>query len=163
MNTREITLEEVLEQRDRRQELISEMINTYPDTTIISFKLNIPGPLKNSENYLFAFEQGLELLSDYSLIHDLRESITGPESLLTSKESVEETKLRMIEIEDNFKLGRLYDLDVIGISRSDLNQPPRRCLICNEEAHSCSRSRKHGLDIVLSTINTMIEDYKNDK
>lgn len=160
MNIRKINLEEMLEQREYRQALISQTKEKFADKTIISFKLNIPGPIKNNENYKFAFEQGLKLIDDYKIIHDLRNNVTGPEAILVSDETMEKTKLRMIEIEDHHPLGRLYDLDVLGISRSDLEQAARKCLICEDEAHNCSRSRKHPLEEVLSVIENTIQSYK---
>lgn len=161
MNTLNITLEDMLNQREKRAYQINEVKNKYPNKSIISFKLNIPGPNKNNKELLFAFNEGLNLL-DYEIIFDERLNNTGPECILISNDSKEITKVKMIEIEDNFSLGRLYDLDVLDIDRSNLDIQARKCLICNDEAHACSRSRKHGLTEVLDKIYKMIDEYKNN-
>lgn len=162
MNIREIGLEELLDQREYRQSLILKAQKDFPKHTIISYKLNIPGPLKNNEKYLYVFEEGLSLLSKLKIHDDLRFNPTGPEAILLSSEDKETVKKQMISIEENFALGRLYDLDVLGISRNDLDVNPRKCLICEDEAHNCSRSKRHSLKDVLSRIDQMIENYKND-
>ena len=56
----------------------------------------------------------------------------------------------MIELEDHHPLGRLWDLDVLApeqgqLSRQDLGFPARQCLVCDEPAHACARSRRHPL------------------
>lgn len=163
MSTLNITLEDMLDQREKRAFQISEVKNRYPQQSIISFKLNIPGENKNNEKLLFAFNEGLNLL-DYEIIYDERSNKTGPECILISNDSKEDVKAKMIAIEDTHPLGRLYDLDVLDIDRSELNISPRKCLICDDEAHVCSRSRKHGLSDVLEKIYKMIDEYKvNDK
>lgn len=161
MKTREITLEEILDQREKRMYAIEETQDKYPNHSIISYKLNIPGPLKNNELFLYAFEEGLKQIKGAKMIVDWREKLTGAEAILIYDKAVQETKLDMIEIEDHFPLGRLFDLDVLGSDRKALNISPRRCLICDDPAHVCSRSRKHALDEVLEKINQIILDYKN--
>lgn len=162
MNIHEITLEDMLSQKDLRHDTLLELETLYPNQSLISFKLNIPGPIKTNDNYRYTFDLGLDLLNDVEILRDWRDFKTGPEVILLSQESKEVVKEKMIEIEDNFELGRLYDLDVVGIDRKALNQKPRLCLLCDEEAHACSRSRKHGLQEVIKEINHKIEVYKQN-
>ena len=56
----------------------------------------------------------------------------------------------MIALEET-KIGRLYDIDVLEkentkISRKDLGFPERKCLLCNNPACQCGRSRKHSIE-----------------
>lgn len=49
---------------------------------------------------------------------------------------------------ETFPGGRLLDIDVMDgkgrpISREDINMPPRRCFVCNEQASWCVRSKAH--------------------
>ena len=69
----------------------------------------------------------------------------------------------MTEVEDGEKIGRLYDIDVIGVdklpvSRSDFGMPERKCLICGSPAHVCSRSRKHTTEELLLEIERVLSD-----
>ena len=163
MKTREISLEEVLNQREERMYAIEKVKTDYPNHSVISYQLNIPGPIKNDEQLLYAFEEGLKQIKDAQLILDWRDNLTGPEAILIYEKTPEEAKLDMIQIEDHFPLGRLFDLDVAGADRKALNIAPRKCLICDEAAHVCSRSRKHGLEEVLEKIYTIIKDYQKQQ
>lgn len=162
MKTREITLEEVLDQREERMHTIQAVQAEYPKHSVISYQLNIPGPLKNDRQLLYAFEEGLKQMKEAKLIVDWRENLTGPEAILIYEKDADATKLDMIKIEEEFSLGRLFDLDVTGADRKALDIAPRKCLICDEPAHACSRSRKHGLDEVLDKIYEIITEYQNE-
>lgn len=162
MKTREIILEEILAQREERAAAIQQTQADYPDHSVISYQLNIPGPLKNDATILSAFEAGLEQIDDSELIIDWRENVTGPEAILIHKKTPHEAKLDMIQIENHFPLGRLFDLDIAGVSRKTLDIAPRKCLLCNEPAHVCSRSRKHGLEEVLEEMYRIIEVYQQE-
>lgn len=160
MKIREITLEEMLDQRERRMYAIEETKKNYPDHSVISYKLNIPGAIKNNEEFFFAFEEGLKEIKDAEIIKDWRDKPTGPEAILIYPKSPNDTKRDMILIEEDFPLGRLYDLDVLDSDRKALGIRPRRCLLCEEAAHACSRSRKHDLEEVLAEIYQIIQDYQ---
>lgn len=163
MKTREITLEEVLDQREQRMYAIEKVQADYPNHSVISYQLNIPGPLKNDADLLYAFEEGLKQIQDAELIMDWRENLTGPEAILIHKKDAQAAKVDMIQIEDHFPLGRLFDLDVAGADRKALKIAPRKCLLCDEPAHMCSRSRKHGLDEVLEKMYNMIQNYQKQQ
>lgn len=157
---REITLEEILNQREERMYAIENVQADYPNHSVISYQLNIPGPLKNDAELLYAFEEGLKQIQDAKLIVDWRENLTGPEAILIHPKDAQATKLDMIQIEDHFPLGRLFDLDVAGADRKAVDIAPRKCLLCEEPAHMCSRSRKHGLEEVLEKMYVMIQEYQ---
>lgn len=159
MKTREITLEEMLDQRERRMYAIEETKEKYPNHSIISYKLNIPGATKNNDDLLFAFQEGLKKIKNAKVIKDWRTNPTGPEAILIYPKESNETKKDMILIEEEFPLGRLYDLDVLDSDRKTLGIAPRKCLLCDEPAHACSRSRKHDLEDVLAEIYRIIEHY----
>lgn len=162
MKKRAVTLEEVLAQREERMVAIEKVQAEYPKHAVISYQLNVPGPIKNDAQLLFAFEAGLQQIKDAQLIVDWRENVTGPEAILIHEDNAEATKRAMIQIENHFPLGRLFDLDVAGVDRKALAMAPRKCLICEEPAHVCSRSRKHGLEEVLEKIYVLITAYQQE-
>ncbi len=61
--------------------------------------------------------------------------------------SREEVKRICVALEEELPWGRLLDLDVLSsegaLSRKDLQLPPRRCLLCGEEAKICARRGSH--------------------
>jgi holo-ACP synthase len=60
-------------------------------------------------------------------------------------------KAAMVDIEETHDFGRLFDLDVtdltgVNLDRKSLNQKPRKCYLCNEDAYVCARSKAHQTD-----------------
>ena len=71
-------------------------------------------------------------------------------------------------LEDTHPLGRLWDIDVICptsglIKRSAIRQPVRKCFICDEPAHACSRARRHDANALAQVIEDMAYDYFSDQ
>ena len=75
-------------------------------------------------------------------------------------------KKAAVSVEEGSALGRLFDMDVLipgenfphSISRSQLGAAPRRCLLCEEDAKACARSRAHTMDQLLEKINEILSD-----
>lgn len=75
-------------------------------------------------------------------------------------------KKAAVSVEEGSALGRLFDMDVLipgemfpqSISRSQLGATPRRCLLCEEDAKACARSRAHTMDQLLEKINEILSD-----
>jgi holo-ACP synthase len=98
------------------------------------------------------------------LKREVRLDPTGPEALLVVDAGALELKQAMTRLEEEHALGRLWDLDVIdprlgAISRKALGVPARRCLLCDEEAHACGRSRSHSLQELQNAIEEIIHGY----
>lgn len=51
---------------------------------------------------------------------------------------------------------------IYGISRSDLNLASRRCLICEDDAKACGRSRKHSIEEMQAAITQLIENEREN-
>ena len=94
-----------------------------------------------------------------------RESIrekTGWEEFLCVWASPESLKRITVEIEERDPVGRLCDLDVIRpdgskVSREDIGFPGRKCLLCGEPAHACSRSRRHSVEELTGEIERILQ------
>ena len=72
----------------------------------------------------------------------------GPESYLSVSLDPLELKRLAVAWESTHPLGDLADLDVMDasarpITRADLGLPPRKCLLCENEAAVCSAGRRH--------------------
>lgn len=159
-NGQEPTLEKVLETRENRAFLQRTLLDRFPGKTLISFKLNIPGPVKNNDAILKIYEIGREdilakltlcgLDIPYQKALDLE---TGPELFLVVEAQPQALKEIMIMLEDETPLGRIYDIDVLhldvqgvrSMSRRELGRSSRRCLVCTEDAKVCGRSRAHSI------------------
>ena len=74
-------------------------------------------------------------------------------------------KEKTILIEEKNSLGRLVDIDVFNetaISREDVECETRKCLICDNYAHLCSRSKEHNDTEVFNVIREIISDFLVD-
>lgn len=162
MHTVEITLEQVLLARDRRVLRQRELAARYGGT-LLSFTMNIAGPVKDAPLVRLAFQAGLAAL-DRDLgkpVHrELIQAPTGPEALLVYDCPAPWVKERCLLLEEREAVGRLYDLDVLSPEGEKLSRPQsRRCLICGGPVTVCSRSRAHGLPAIRARTRDILADF----
>ena len=165
-----VELEDMLQAREERAAKQKSMIDKA-NCPVISFTLNIPGSVKHSSVLQKVFEIGchqilLRLHYLNGVIKDRQRNRvkTGWEEYFSIKEDAHVLKNMMVIIEDNHPLGRLFDIDVIGVdgqkvSRCDEGKERRKCFICGKDAQECARSRAHSISEMQKNIQTMIEDY----
>ena len=148
----EVGIEEILDCREKRVTIQNEMIKKY-NKPVISFTMNIPGPIKTNDEIKKAFDIGknliLENLKENNIkvleIQELNEN-TGNELFISVNSSAKKIKNITVSIEEASELGRLFDIDVIDINFEKLSRKSfRKCLICEEQAQECGRSRKHSV------------------
>lgn len=165
-----VTLMEMLNAREaramRQQQLLEE--HRLP---VISFCLNIAGPVKNSPVLRRAFREGLERLACALLAARLdvaaQEEVdvpTGCEALWVINGDGRAVKELCVELEDRDALGRLFDLDVLDPvngkwDRTQLGQPPRKCLVCGKEGKGCASRRLHTVEELQKATQAILEDY----
>lgn len=158
-----LTLAELLDSRENRADHQKELLKKYGGT-LISMTLNIPGPVKDRPEYRRTLREGMRqvksALGQKIVYEEIRELITGPEGYLCTEMDGLEVKEKAVRVEEGSALGRLLDIDVLtaagddvqSISRSALGRPPRRCLLCGEDARVCARSRRHSMEELLEKI-----------
>ncbi|WP_413628071.1 citrate lyase holo-[acyl-carrier protein] synthase [Fructilactobacillus vespulae] len=158
----------VLENKDARSELQAKLLADYPTSTLVAIKLNIPGPIKNNLMITKLFDYGTErLFPALSYQKQLSwDNATGPEMFLVYDVSGEVVKQQAVAFEDGSKLGRLFDIDVLDqahghYSRRELGKQPRTCLICDQNAKECARSRKHSVAELQAAINAVYNEVFN--
>ena len=162
-NGQPVSAEDILDARELRAQRLEDLTSEYPQRTLLSFKLNIPGSIKAHPILDLVFDQALtkitEQLTEFK-IHDLSKKNTGPELILSTSLPAKKTKGLMIAIEESEPIGRLYDIDVVyrglALSRSQFSIPDRPCLVCNRSARICSRSKAHSLTDVLNVVEHLI-------
>lgn len=165
-----VSLQEMLDARETRARIQQEMIRSYGHP-LICLTLNIPGPVKILPGVPKAFEAGLDRIEKSLLEHGitpaasriLREK-TGYEAFFSIDALPEEIKTWMTSIEDQDRLGRLFDIDVLRtdgskVSREEVGHEGRRCLLCGEPACVCSRSRKHSVPELTDEIGRILSPF----
>ena len=150
---REVTLQEMLDARDRRAEAQSRLLSELA-LPVISFTMNIPGPVKNSPLIRRGFDEGLRLL-DAALEEEgiarrsplLTHAVTGNEYLCAVSAPAVKVKAICMRLEDESPLGRLFDMDVIAPDGNKLARTEeRRCLVCGAVGRGCASRRLHSLE-----------------
>ena len=148
----EVTLSEMLEARETRARRQKALLTKY-HRPLISFTMNIAGPVKDSALIRRGFGIGLRdlerLLAAERIACLHREELTahtGCEAILVADAPAERLKALTTGLEEYSGVGRLFDMDVLTPSGEKLERAqPRRCLICGGIAQNCARSRAHSV------------------
>lgn len=152
-----VTLEDMLAAREARAARIAQAVTATP-LPIVSFSMNIPGPVKDSPLIRRGFREGCRRLeraaaadglSVYSLYRS--EGLTGCEALYSVDGDSTAVKKLCVAIEDHDDLSRLFDMDVItgtgsAISRTSLGFPERGCMVCGAPGRGCASRRIHSAE-----------------
>lgn len=167
---REVSLKDMLDAREHRQE-VQRMLLSEHHLPVISFTLNIVGPVKVFPLALRTFHEGIRLIETQCHAWKIpiiatysTTSHTGHEYFWAVDGDVRFIKEHLCLLEDSVALGRLFDIDVIQtdgmkISRTDLGFSTRKCLICNQEAFVCSRARTHSVKELLEQECQIMTNY----
>lgn len=158
-----ITLEQMLLARDRRASRQAALLSRY-GRPVISFTMNIAGPVKDSPLIRYAFRSGLRQLEALPCAQLCREVIfepTGPEALLVYEtQDARLLKAFCIRLESEGEAGRLFDLDVLDANGEKLSRETgRTCLVCGGPVSVCSRSRAHGLEAITARTGAILEAF----
>lgn len=165
-----VSLEQVLasrEQRARRQQAWL----FQSDHTVVSVTLVWPGEVKDTALARRVMAVANQALGDLFHTHQWKvcrhqvlHPVTGPEGLWSVAAPAWMIKHVTAHLEDNHPLGRLWDIYVFcpkkgQLKRNAIQQPMRRCFICHEPAHVCSRSRRHSQAELTRVIEELTDDY----
>ena len=131
----EITLPQILDEREERVAIQKDLLKKY-SCPLISFTMNIAGPIKISPIITRAFNWGLAALErDLGAYEILSRRVdylvTGCRAIIAVKTDPQTIKDLCLAIEDSTPLGRLFDMDVINTDGSKLErQSLRGCIVC---------------------------------
>ena len=162
---REVTLQEILDARERRAEAQRQLLKQYA-RPLISFTMNIPGPVKDSPMIRRAFDEGLRMLDDAlgeagiaCASRQITHADTGNEFLCAVKASAAAVKEICMRIEDGSPMGRLFDMDVIGLDGQKLaRKEERRCLVCGALGRGCASRRLHSLEELNAAVTRLLRE-----
>ncbi len=151
---REVTLSEVLAAREDRVARQAELLDAW-GAPLISFTMNIPGPVKDTPLIRRAFFAGRAMLEEaleraHLPVRCRREKLahTGCESYYAVAGDPLAVKRVCTAVEDRIPLGRLFDMDVIGpdgekLDRSAVGGGDRSCIVCGAPGRGCASRRVH--------------------
>ena len=139
-----VDVKAVLAARDRRAACQQELLTSY-GRPLISFTMNIAGPVKRTALIERGFDVGLSRLETQlrachaAVLHRqiVRED-TGCEAIYVVDFSAARLKELCVALEECDDLGRLYDLDVLDCDGTKLQREVERgCLICGKSGKGC--------------------------
>ena len=110
-----ITLEQLLESRDRRAQRQRSLLSLYPHKTLLCVTVMLPGPVKRSSMSLKIAVAAVEAVRGAfsPVFEELRDLETGYEGYFIVDMDPFDAKKCAVELEETHPLGRLFDLDVI--------------------------------------------------
>lgn len=90
--------------------------------------------------------------------------LTGPEAIIAVNTDAHALKTETVALEETHRLGRLWDLDVhaadgTDLSRRDVGLQKRRCLLCDQPAHACTRAQAHSLEELLTAMQARLDQW----
>jgi holo-ACP synthase/triphosphoribosyl-dephospho-CoA synthase len=164
-----ITLEDMLNAREQRAHRQRTLLAQY-GVPLAVLTMNIAGPVKRGEWIDRGFALGYTLIRRqlraarmrclHTDIHILR---TGNEAFMAVDADARALKRALLDIEEATPAGRLFDIDVLDcdgsqISRAQVGHAQRTCLLCDQPAHACARSRQHGLPEITARTQQLLRD-----
>lgn len=165
-----VSLDALLAAKDSRAARQSDWLTHY-NQPVVSLTLVTPGEVKDSIRYRHAMGVALQACDQLFwrsgwqvLDRQVLWLPTGPEALWCVAHPAVELKAHCAELEQAHPLGRIWDLDVIcpqrgPVGRKSLGSDMRRCLVCDEPAHACARSRRHPVEEVRQRVEEMIDGW----
>ena len=150
MIEQEITLTEILTAREERVAIQNALLAEYK-APVISFTMNIAGPVKVTALSHRAFLRGMEQLrlgflqNRMAVKQEFTRSLpTGDEGYFAIDAPAERIKALCVEIEEANGIGRFFDMDVIGTDGRKLERGRERdCIVCHKPGRDCASRRLH--------------------
>lgn len=167
-------LAQVLDARERRAQTQEALLRQY-ENPLVCITMNLAGYVKRYALSDRFFEEGIEMIEtqlerarmQVAFRRIVREQ-TGCEGYFSVRADALTLKKYMARLEDAFPAARLWDIDVIGtdgkkISGAEIGRGARRCLVCENDAASCGRSRAHALSQVHIKTLELLRGYFQEK
>ena len=149
----EITLNQLLDARDRRYARQLALSKAWPGKTLVCMTVVLPGPVKRDARSLRVADAAVAAVRErlapvHEALYDLE---TGYEGYFLVDAPLLDVKRICCAIENEHPYGRLMDLDVLErigdavapVSRDRVGESPRACLLCGRPARECMRARTH--------------------
>ena len=162
---RKVTVNDMMMARDSRASLQRKMTGRY-GTPVISFTMNIAGPVKTGAAIKRTFDWGKE-----RLLEELRKgsvgikemscsyAFTGYECMIACDSKGSALKKICEAIEEGSPAGRLFDMDVVLPDGTQIRREHERsCIVCGKTGKGCSSRRTHSLNEILEATERLIRE-----
>lgn len=164
----EVTLNQMLSAREDRA-LRQAALNREYGLPILSFSMNIPGPVKDSPLIRRGFLSGCRALDEALPTAAIRfrkifPAVTGWEALYVLNMDAVKVKAIAAAIEDRHGLGRLFDMDVLDealrkLDRELVGGKSRDCIVCGAPGRGCASRRIHTVPQLQEAVRGILTRY----
>lgn len=160
----EVTLSQMLDARESRVKKQKDILNRF-GLPLISFTMNIAGPIKVSPLIERSFFEGVKLLKERLpqgsiMYQNIDITPTGCEAMFSAEYEAQKLKDICSSIEESVSIGRLFDMDVIAADGSKLERKnPRSCFVCGAPGRTCAAGRVHSVRELQSATKKIMEHY----
>lgn len=164
----EVTLEEMLSAREARS-FRQYQLNQQWGLPLVSFSMNIPGPVKDTPLIRRAFWEGCRKLENRLSGTSVKywqvfTEKTGCEAIYAVELDAVSLKAITTAIEDENALGRLFDMDVLDenlnkLDRSLVGGKSRDCIVCGSPGRGCASRRVHSLPELQAATNRILTEH----
>ncbi|TVP96142.1 MAG: hypothetical protein EA374_02155 [Acholeplasmatales bacterium] len=151
---------DLLKARDERHAVLRALLAQTP--VILQVTAITPGPNKRTREATLIGRVFVHLLKTWlGPALETHHSQAGTATFFASDRPASALKRLTCFLEENHPLGRLVDLDVYTPSGplKRHHDEARRCLICDDVAHACARSRRHLLSDLETVITETLRHY----
>ncbi|MFV0353095.1 MAG: triphosphoribosyl-dephospho-CoA synthase CitG [Oscillospiraceae bacterium] len=167
----EISLQQMLDAREQRAKHQTTLLQGASGGCMVSFTLNIAGPQKHPPFAHSTFVAGVQRLDEVLQHHnilvvkkDVFYKDTGDEAYYLLNADVQRIKSLTCQIEEHHPLGRLFDMDVLypdgtKAVRQTAGLSTRQCLLCQNPAKVCARSRTHTVEQLTQKTQQIMQGY----
>lgn len=159
-----VLLNEILAAREARADRQQALLKQY-SCPVVSFTMNIAGPVKTASIITRAFDYGLSELEKALQGHAIRSreilrGITGDEAMLSVDLDASQLKRICTAIEESTPMGRLFDMDVIDLNGTKLERGTERgCIVCGKPGRACASRRLHSVPELQEATRKLICDH----
>ncbi len=158
------TLSEILQEREERVALQQALLKEHR-APLISFTMNIAGPVKTSPLIERAFDTGLATLEnrlpqEKVLARRIDRLPTGCRAMYAVMTDADFLKTLCTAIEEESSVGRLFDMDVLDTNGIKLERKNlRSCLVCGAAGRGCAAGRLHSVEELQTVTAKIITDH----
>lgn len=158
----EVTLQDILLAREERVAKQQQFLKQYK-CPLISFTMNIAGPVKTSPLIERGFRVGLKTLESLGTAIVAQEILykdTGCEGYFAVDMDATTLKSICTKIEEDTSIGRLFDMDVLDVDGNKFDRPGQRgCIVCGKPGRGCAASRAHSVEELQAATDKILRNY----
>jgi len=153
-------LQDILLAREERVAKQKVFLEKYR-CPLVSFTMNIAGPVKTSALIERGFRSGLKQLKALPIAaKEVLYKDTGCEGYFAVDMDAAALKAICTEIEEATPLGRLFDMDVLDVNGKKLDRPGQRgCIVCGAPGRGCASARTHSVAELQDATNHILQEY----